>query len=97
MKTKILITTGVNSLLERRIFTDEDLFSALIQFTTNDWGILCDEDKGLQNELLLIPNSEYTERFIGVYMIHNIKIWFFREYYYSIDTFLTTTLLPDEY
>ena len=34
---------------------------------------------------------------MGVYMIHNIKIWFFREYDYSIDTFLTTILLPEEY
>lgn len=97
MKSKIVMTKGVNSLIENGIFSDKDLLSALIQFTSNDWGILSDEDKKLQDELLLIPNSEYNERFMGVYMIHNIKIWFFREYDYSIDTFLTTILLPEEY
>ncbi|MCR1950445.1 hypothetical protein NSA50_05110 [Clostridium sp. DSM 100503] len=97
MKAKIIMTKGVNSLIENGIFSDKDLLSALIQFTSNDWGILSDEDKKLQDELLLIPNSEYNERFMGVYMIHNIKIWFFREYDYSIDTFLTTILLPEEY
>lgn len=97
MKSKIVMTKGVNSLIENEIFSDEDLFSVLFQFTANDWGILCDEDKKLQDELLLIPNSEYNERFMGVYVIHNIKIWFFREYNYSIDTFLTTILLPEEY
>lgn len=97
MKAKIIMTKGVNSLIENGTFSDKDLLSALIQFTSNDWGILSDEDKKLQDELLLIPNSEYNERFMGVYMIHNIKIWFFREYDYSIDTFLTTILLPEEY
>ncbi|MDU2674197.1 MAG: hypothetical protein E7C50_00265 [Clostridium sp.] len=97
MKAKIIMTKGVNSLIENGTFNDKDLLSSLIQFTSNDWGILSDEDKKLQDELLLIPNSEYNERFMGVYMIHNIKIWFFREYDYSIDTFLTTILLPEEY
>lgn len=97
MNAKIVITKGVNSLIESGLFSDKDLLSTLIQFTSNHWGILSDEDKKLQDELLLIPNSEYTERFMGVYMIHNIKIWFFREYDYSIDTFLTTILLPEEY
>ena len=97
MKAKIVITQGVNSLIENKVFTDKDLLSTIIQFTANDWGILSDEDKKLQDELLLIPNSEYSERFMGVYMIHNIKIWIFREYDYSTDTFLTTILLPEEY
>lgn len=97
MKAKIVMTNGINSLLKRGTFSDKDLFLVLIQFTASDWGILCDEDKKLQNELLLVPNSEYSERFMGVYMIHNIKIWIFREYDYSTDTFLTTILLPEEY
>ena len=97
MKAKIIMTKGVNSLIESGEFKDKDLMSALLKFHSNDWGILCNKDKEFQNELLLIPNSEYTERFMGVYMIHNIKIWFFREYDYSIDTFLITILLPEEY
>lgn len=78
MKTKIVMTNGINSLLESGSFSDKDLFSALVQFTANGWGILCAEDKKLQNELLLIPNSEYSERFIGVYTIQNFEIWIFR-------------------
>ncbi|CAM2079714.1 MAG: hypothetical protein NSGCLCUN01_03942 [uncultured Clostridium sp.] len=97
MKAKIVMTNGVNSLLERGAFSDKDLFLVLIQFTANDWGILSDEDKKLQDELLLVPNSEYSERFMGIYMIHNIKIWIFREYDCYTDTFLTTILLPEEY
>ena len=97
MKAKIVMTNGVNSLLERGTFSDKDLFSVLVQFTANDWGILCTEDKQSQDELLLIPNSEYTDRFMGVYMIHNIKIWIFKEYDCYTDTFLITILLPEEY
>ena len=97
MKAKIVITKGVNSLIESGLFSDKDLLSTLIQFTSNHWGILSDEDKKLQDELLLIPNSEYTERFMGVYMIHNIKIWIISEYDFSIKGLLITILLPEEY
>ncbi|CAM2079685.1 MAG: hypothetical protein NSGCLCUN01_03912 [uncultured Clostridium sp.] len=97
MKAKIIMTKGVNSLLKKGVFSDNDLFSILVQFTTNDWGILSDEDKKLQDELLLTPNSEYTERFTGVYIIHNVKIWIFKEYDCYANIFLITLLLPDEY
>lgn len=97
MKAKIVITKGVNSLIESGLFSDKDLLSTLILFTSNHWGILSDEDKKLQDKLLLIPNSEYTERFMGVYMIHNIKIWIISEYDFSIKGLLITILLPEEY
>lgn len=35
MKTKIVMTNGINSLLESGSFSDKDLFSALVQFTAN--------------------------------------------------------------
>lgn len=97
MKAKIVITQGVNSLLENKVFTDKELLSTIIQFTANDWGILSDKDKKLQDELLLIPNSEYNDRFMGAYIVNEVKIWIMREYDYSTDTFLTTILLPEEY
>ena len=97
MKAKIVITQGVNSLLENKFFTDKELLSTIIQFTANDWGVLSDEDKQLQDELLLIPNSEYNDRFMGAYIVNEVKIWIMREYDYSTDTFLTTILLPEEY
>ena len=47
IKAKIIMPKGVNSLIENGTFSDKDLLSALIQFTSNDWGILSDEDKKL--------------------------------------------------
>ena len=97
MKAKIVITKGVNSLIESGLFSDKDLLSTLIQFTSNHWGILSDEDKKLQDELLLIPNSEYTERFMGVYTYFDTKFWIMSDYDCTIDTLVITVLLPEEY
>lgn len=97
MKFKLVVTKGIDDLVERKVISDYELMSHLIKFINNDWGVLSDEDKELQDELLKNPNSKYNERFMGGYMINENKIWYFREYDYSIDSLLITILLPEEY
>lgn len=54
MKLRVVMTNGVNYLIESGEFKDKDLMSALLKFHSDDWGILCNEDKEFQNELLKI-------------------------------------------
>ena len=97
MNLRVLMTNGINYLMEMGEIKDNDLLSILFKFNSNDWGILCSEDKEFQNELLKNSNSKYNDRFMGVYIINEHRIWIMREYDYSIKSFLITILLPEEY
>ena len=97
MKNVIIMTKGIKYLIENQKINESDLLSSLIKFSSNDWGILSNEDKEFQKELLKIPNSRYTERFMGVYVSNKTKIWIISEYDYSIKSLLITILLPEEY
>lgn len=97
MNFKMFMTSGVDSLVKEGVLERKDILIALSKFTSNDWGILCDEDKEFQNELLKNPKSKYVDRFMGVYMINEIKIWIMSEYDYSIKELIYTVLLPEEY
>lgn len=97
MKIKTVMTKGINSLLNKDVFTDLDLTLALTKFLSNDWGILSNEDKEFQTSLLRNPKSIYEDRFMGVYIINEIKIWIIKEYDFSIKGLLITILLPEEY
>lgn len=97
MNFRIVMTNGVNYLIESGKFKDEDLMLALLKFHSDDWGILCNEDKEFQNELLKNPKAKYQDRFMGVYMINQNKIWIMSDYDYSIKKIVITVLLPEEY
>jgi len=97
MSLRVVMTNGVNYLIEKGEIKDKDLLSALIKFNSNDWGILSNEDKEFQNELLKNPSSKYEDRFMGVYIINEHKIWIMSGYDYSIKSLLITILLPSEY
>ena len=97
MKFINVITKGIQSLLDEKSIKDTDLTNSLNQFVRNNWGILNDEDKQFQNELLKNPKSVYEERFMGVYLINEFKIWIFREYDSLKDILIITILLPKEY
>lgn len=73
MNLRVVMTNGVNNLIESGEFNDKDLMSALLKFHSDDWGILCNEDKEFQNELLKNTNSKYEYRFMEVYMINEHK------------------------
>lgn len=97
MNLKIVVTNGINNLIKEDYIYSTDLDFILLKFISNDWGDLCNEDKKFQNELLKNPNSKYEYRFMGVYMINNIKVWIISEYNYSIKSLIMTILLPEEY
>lgn len=97
MGFQMFMTSGVDSLVKEGVVERKDILVALSKFTSNDWGVLCDEDKEFQIELLKNPNSKYEDRFMGVYMINEIKIWIMSEYDYSIKSLIYTILLPEEY
>ena len=97
MGFQMFMTSGVDSLVKEGVIKDKDILIAVSKFTSNDWGGLCDEDKEFQIELLKNPNSKYEDRFMGVYMINEIKIWIMSEYDYSIKSLIYTILLPEEY
>lgn len=97
MNFKMFMTSGINSLVKEGVLKDKNILIALYKFISNDWGILSDEDKEFQNELLKNPKSKYIDRFMGVYMINKIKIWIMSEYDYSIKGLIYTILLPEEY
>ena len=97
MNLKIFMTSGVDSLIKEGVIDNLNIELSLNKFIINNWGILCNEDKELQNELLKNPKSIYEDRFMGVYIINETKIWIMREYDYSIKCLLITILLPEEY
>lgn len=97
MNLKIVMTNGINNLIEDGYIYSTDLDFILLKFISNDWGDLCNEDKKFQNELLKNPNSKYEDRFTGVYLINDIKVWIISEYDYSIKSLIMTILLPEEY
>ena len=97
MNIKIIITKGIEDLMEEEVFKERDLNLVLSKFISNDWGILENEDKKFQNKLLENPKSIYEDRFLGVYIINKVKIWVIREYDFSTKGLIVTILLPEEY
>lgn len=93
----LFMTSGVDSLIKAGTIKNSDLTLNLTKFISNDWGVLCDEDKEFQNELLKNPKEKYQDRFMGVYIINQNKIWIMSDYDYSIKKIVITVLLPEEY
>ena len=97
MELKIFMTSGINNLIDDGIIDNTNLHLVLNKFTSNDWGVLSNEDKEFQNELLKNPKSLYMDRFMGAYIINEVKIWIMSEYDCSIESLIITILLPEEY
>ncbi|MBD7915841.1 hypothetical protein H9660_11865 [Clostridium sp. Sa3CUN1] len=47
--------------------------------------------------MLKNPKAIYMDRFMGAYIINDIKIWIMSDYDYSIKGLVITILLPEEY
>ena len=97
MNFELFMTSGINSLVNEEVIKEVDLTLAVTKFISDDWGVLSDEDKEFQNELLKNPKSKYEDRFMGVYIINENKIWIMSDYDYSIKKLVITILLPEEY
>jgi len=82
----LVITQGADAMMrERRL----DPFRFLARHMQGDWGDICDEDRGL-NEQALIDGL----RLMSVYKVaEDLKIWIITE----ADRSVTTILLPEEY
>lgn len=81
---QLLITPGARDTLNQM-----DVIRAVQSHRTCDWGIVCDEDKAVNDEALATGGrilSAYRDR-------NDTKFWIITEW----DRSATTILLPDEY
>lgn len=67
----------------------DELTDAMIRHLHGDWGVVCDEDKALNNMALERGGRLHS----AYYSKANIKFWIITE----ADRSATTLLLPDEY
>ena len=83
---RVVATPGALQALEEVGQLPDDF---LILHQNGNWGIVCDEDKALNDEAL-----NQGMRILSVYRLRNgTKIWVITEW----DRSATTLLLPDEY
>lgn len=80
----IAVTTAANEVLSPMIMVD-----LLSRHMTGDWGIVCDEDKALNNHAL-----NHNQRLLSSYVTNDgIAVWIITE----ADRLITTILLPSDY
>ena len=83
---RLLATPGALKALEQ---SGEEALTFLRRHARGDWGIVCDEDKRLNNEAL-----KNGERLLSAYELKDgTRIWAITE----ADRSATTLLRPDEY
>ena len=81
---RLLITPGASSSL-----TQNDVLTALHRHLDGDWGDVCDEDRGFNDQAL-----QFGARLLSVYHAEDrTKFWVITEW----DRSATTILLPSEY
>jgi hypothetical protein len=83
---QIVATPGALEALNEAMDTP---ITFLQRHAANDWGVVCDEDKALNDEALELDN-----RVLSAYdLINGTRIWIITE----ADRSVTTILLPEEY
>ena len=89
---RVVATPGVLAALEE---SNQTAIPFLIQHQTGDWGLICDEDKKLNDEAVAFEGDEdQQQRVLSCYKTaKNEKIWVITEW----DRSVTTILLPSEY
>ena len=81
---QVLITPGARDALNLK-----DVASSLVRHASGDWGVVCDEDKAVNDEALASG-----DRILSAYRDSNgVKFWIITEW----DRSATTILLPEEY
>ncbi|HCF1813063.1 MULTISPECIES: hypothetical protein [Stutzerimonas] len=84
---KLLMTAGVNGLVQRGVFNPGPY---LQRHLNGDWGDLCDDDRR-QNDVALKSGED---RLLSSYQVtSDLKLWIITER----DRSVTTLLLPEEY
>ena len=82
-----VVTAGIHNAMELPLFAFE-VGVAMERYCNKDWGIMCEEDKAMNDQALLDGN-----RIMGAYQTCKGKIWIITE----ADRSVTTVLFPDEY
>ena len=80
---RLLITSGA-----QEAFSDQEVLLAISRHQRGDWGIVCREDRLLNDEAL-----QTGGRLHSAYRYHGVKLWIITEG----DRSVTTILLPNEY
>lgn len=74
----------------QEVLLPEDYTMALLRHQSGDWGVMCDEDKALNDEAL----ASGEERLFSAYKTHDgVKFWIITEW----DRSITTVLMPEDY
>lgn len=87
------MTHGVNELCSQHPTFALGVLEKLQSFMHNDWGVLCEEDKEVNEEALV-----NGDRILGSYIVDETKIWIIAEAKNEYDEReAVTVLLPEEY
>lgn len=70
------------------VLSKDAVYAALARHQVGDWGDVCDEDRGLNDEAL-----KDGSRILSVYQDGETKFWIITE----ADRSATTVLLPEDY
>ena len=81
-----IITQGISDLLTP--LNHNEFCNLFLRHAQGDWGIICEEDKPLNNEAITSG-----DRIMSAYLFDGVKIWIITE----AGRHCTTALLPDEY
>ncbi|WP_440250841.1 hypothetical protein [Clostridium sp.] len=90
---QLFCTSGIQQLVQEKKLKVKDIVAAVSRFEKNDFGLLCEEDKILQDEI--IKNGYTNQMLLGIFMCNNIKFWIINEE--TGQKHITTILLPSEY
>lgn len=83
-----VMTRGIQSLIEEKKFSMEDVITIMSRHHNGDWGDVCEEDRQ-SNEYAV----EHGERLLSIYFVNGTKIYIITEW----DRSVTTVLLPEDY
>ncbi|PWX16713.1 hypothetical protein CYK65_15650 [Clostridium perfringens] len=98
MRVVTIISEKVESLIENKKISQEEVKNLLTRFCKNDWGILDNEEKEEQYELLIEgrykgENPKLRYCFNGIYEIDKYLINIRSNYEFSIKTLVITVHL----
>ena len=90
----IVSTMGIREIMLSSTEAADTIQRCLERHRNGDWGDLCDDDKAMNNESLVIEKSGgWADRLFSSYETDFGKIYIITEY----DRSVTTILLPEEY
>ncbi|HAT4296477.1 hypothetical protein ACSXAY_18280 (plasmid) [Clostridium perfringens] len=98
MRVVTIISEKIESLIKNKEISQEEVQNLLTRFCKNDWGVLDNEEKEEQNELLIEgkckgENPKLRYCFNGIYEVEKYLINIRSKYELSIKTLVITVHL----